>query len=211
MDRLEEFVSYMIETDRSPSFNDALDALRLVGADRLVESGKIHKHILGFVQLRIASKEGRELRIHHWPMGGSFSEEPHTHLWDLTSYVLGGEIQSTEYAVRLEDRDTRQLFAVLPAPVGTTREPLGQHVGATAVRQSSYAAGSIYTVEQGVYHTSEPVSVSALTLITTSAAKVSHPLVVATIDSPRSGHAAMAATSKAEREDFCLALQKAMG
>ncbi|MEV0154468.1 hypothetical protein AB0H57_12110 [Micromonospora sp. NPDC050686] len=212
MDEVAGFASYMLSGQRARTFAEMLTALREVGVDQLVASDRMHRHVLGFVQLRLATAAGRELRIHHWPASVSFSEEPHTHLWDLTSYVLGGEIRSTEYEVRPAPvAEPTQLFTVKPAQVGTVREPTGEHVSVSVVNRKSQGAGSVYFVGHGVYHTSEPCSSSALTLVTTSSPRVDYPLVVTTPQSSRSGHAPMTPTTSQEQEDFRRALWLAIG
>ncbi|MEH0933418.1 hypothetical protein [Micromonospora sp. CPCC 205558] len=211
MNEATEFARYLLSSTEERTFDDVLNGLRKVGVERLVEPGRMHRHVLGFVQLRLATSADRELRIHHWPAGASFAEEPHTHLWDLTSYVLSGEIASTEYAVRpTSDESPHRLFVVKPAPAGTVREPTREQVSVSIVKRESHSAGSSYFVKHGVYHTSEPSSTSALTLITTSAPMVDYPLVVASPQSSRLGHAPMTPPTSQELDEFRRALWQAI-
>jgi hypothetical protein len=212
MSEVDDFAGYMLGTTQNRSFDEVLDALRRVGIEDLVRPDLMHRHVLGFIQLRLATRQSKELRVHYWPPDVRFSEEPHTHLWDLVSYVLSGEIASTEYAVdRAPDQALRQqLYLVKPAPGGTVREGTGQHVSASIARTESHGAGSVYVVNHGTYHTSEPVSRMALTLITTSAPKSEFPSVVTTPQSGRAGHAPMVPTSESEQDEFRDALRQAL-
>ncbi|MGC4869791.1 hypothetical protein ACLQ3B_30610 [Micromonospora sp. DT53] len=211
MDEATEFAIYLLSAPDGRTFDEVLNALREVGVERLVDPSRMHRHVLGFVQLRLATSADKELRLHHWPAGVSFSEEPHTHLWDLTSYVLGGEISSTEYAVRPTSSESpHRLFVVKPAEAGTVREPTSRQVTVSVVKSESHDAGSIYFVKHGVYHTSEPSSESALTLITTSAPMSDYPLVVASPQSSRSGHAPMTPPTIHEIDEFRRALWQAI-
>ncbi|MBM0278432.1 hypothetical protein [Micromonospora tarensis] len=211
MDEATEFASYLLSSPEGRTFDEVLNGLRQVGVDRLVDPRRMHQHVLGFVQLRLATSANKELRIHHWPAGASFSEEPHTHLWDLTSYVLAGVITSTEYAVRpTSSGSAHRLFVVKPAHGGTVREPTGRQVRVSIDKQGSHDVGSSYLVPHGVFHTSAPSSASALTLITTSVPMVDYPLVAAPPQSGRSGHAPMNPPTSHELDDFRRALWQAV-
>ena len=204
MDEVDGFASYLLDTDQVRTFDEMLVAIRRADLDELVRPEIIHRHVLGFIQLRIATRRSKELRIHYWPIAVSFSEEPHTHLWNLTSYVLAGEIASTEYAVEStpDDRTGQQIFIVKPAANGTVRVATGQHARVSVSAIGSHRAGSVYMVDHGVYHISGPVSGMALTLITTSAPMSAFPLVVTNPQSSRSGHAPMTPATTQEQHEF---------
>lgn len=210
MSSIMKFVNVML-SDSTPTFGEALDALSAVPVQELSRPGMLHHHVLGFVQSRIATVDGRELRIHHWPAGARFAEEPHTHLWELTSYVLAGSMRSLTYTVEPSRSDTLfQLYSVKQLDSGTIREPLEANVTVLKIAEETHARGSIYTVPQGAFHTSEPSSSSALTLIITGRATAPRPHVAVARDSDpaRFGRAPMTPPSDQEVQEFRSALEQ---
>lgn len=178
MNSIEEFAIYMLDAVEDRTFNEMIAELKHVPIEDLTRPELMHMHVLGFVQSRLATRGGRELRLHHWPSGARFSEEPHTHLWGLTSYVLSGAMRSTEYQVASSATPSPySLFSVRQLESGTVREPSLDNVDVTIARLATHRAGEQYRVAVNTYHTSEPASSSALTLITTTRAAVERPRV----------------------------------
>jgi hypothetical protein len=191
-------------------FEDVLEALRRVSMKDLLSPDWMHRHVLGFVQLRLPSVDGREIRLHHWTTGGDFAEEPHTHLWDLTSVVLLGQMTSVEFALS-KRKGRSHLYAVKPnsGGDGTDRVDTGQVAEAVETSRRTYRRGDCYTVPQGAFHVSLSAGES-VTAIVTSPPKVQYPTVVAEPDSSRLGHARLTPTSVADRLNFRRALERAM-
>lgn len=191
-------------------FDDVLKALRRVSMEDLLLPEWMHRHVLGFVQLRLPTVDGREIRLHHWTAEGDFAEEPHTHLWDLTSVVLLGQMTSVEFGLAKGKGDSH-LYAVRPntGGDGTDRVDTGHVVQAAETSRRSYGRGDSYTVPQGAFHVSLPAGES-VTAIVTSPPKVEYPTVVAEPGSSRLGHAPLTPTSDADRLSFRRALERAL-
>jgi hypothetical protein len=182
------------------------------GVSRLLSEPRLlHKHVLGFIQLRLPlNVSGRIVRLHFWPAGDHYSEEPHTHLWPMRSHVIRGGMTNRNYSVAADPRSETEIFEVRKQHGGTERMATGEHVAAHCLEGERIAPGAHYDVPAGVFHTSAPSGPGAITIIVAGSEETRCPLVVSTRSSIRRGFAPFVPVEARDIADFADQLSKAL-
>jgi len=192
-----------------PDVNSIARLIREFGiSDLLDRDAQVHRHILGFVQLRLPLlSNGGLVRIHYWPAGALYSEEPHSHSWALRSVVLQGRMLNKCFDVRLRESATTEIFEVRRTNNGTTRHRTGTHADAMVDTVMHIEVGKCYDIALGDFHTSEPGGDGALTVIATDPPSSRLPLVVTTPQSLRAGFAGFPRPQPRDLKGFAEALE----
>lgn len=142
--------------DRLPGW--ALGLLRDIAAGR--SPIRAVRHPLGFVCLPVERTGDAGVCVHIWsdalPRSSATTSQVHCHSWDLTSFVLYGQVRNVRAEVVDADAGsaTHRVCAVISTPDGDEIEPTGRTVRHLPGRTEVYGAGDTYTLPAGVFHSS---------------------------------------------------------
>jgi hypothetical protein len=130
----------------------------------------VTRHPLGFIHFDLSPlvnlPSGSSLRLHSWDAGKHFVDAAgslHDHTWDLTSWVIEGEIRNTTFLPRFDPMGAYSAAQVEYGEVNEFRS-VGRYSLDNGVSQN-YQSGTVYRMPSRVVHNSELISVRATTLV----------------------------------------------
>ena len=150
---------------------------------RLAEQCQPLWHPLGFISCVIREEPKRLLvRVHYWPKAERRTKSPdwpiHTHIYDLSSLVLMGNVQDMQY--RAEDNGSEySIYSVSYHGENSAIAPSKREISVIPVVDRMHGVGEEYSVPAGVFHqTFVPMEDSAMTLVALSNFQETDPLVL---------------------------------
>ncbi|UFH60467.1 hypothetical protein [Sulfurovum mangrovi] len=140
-------------------------------------------HPLGFIIGTYLNNGREKIRIHIWPKDGGKKQLPywniHDHIFDLKSWVLKGEITNIEYDVINDNSSTKCFYDVKYIENQSLMTKSEQHISYKISKKETYAEGEIYTIDAGIFHTSEKTNIgNALTVVLSINTDIKTPKVI---------------------------------
>ena len=129
-------------------------------------------HPLGFVSCVIRKEESvLTTRIHYWPKLERRTKNPnwpiHNHTYDLSSYILDGQVRDTQYRLTVGDDYVVYLVSYFEQNSTITRTEKQTSVETTI--NTLRTSGEEYSVPLGVFHqTNVLINESAMSLVVLS-------------------------------------------
>ena len=160
---------------------DHLDFL-LENIDTFATSIQPLWHPLGFVScvIKVIPSE-LTLRVHYWPPNDRRTKNPdwpvHTHSYALSSLVISGKIEDTQY--KTTDGEQHSIYKVSYLNENSEIRCTGKKTNAFKCTSDIRTEGEQYRVERGVFHESSVKSTeSAVTFVAISEPSSEAPLVL---------------------------------
>ncbi len=132
----------------------------------------VHRHPLGFRVARLVADGPAALRLHIWPKSARPAQpgfEIHDHTFDLTSFILFGELRQTIYEISTSAPTTHAMYQVDYDETGSVLRKSEAAVSARARESHMLHAGETYSLSAAEFHVLENGSTqSAATLVLTT-------------------------------------------
>lgn len=124
-------------------------------------------HPLGFVMATIINEGNEKIRLHLWSNSFQNAQKPtwliHDHLFDLTSWVLSGEIENTEFK-QGNNSLTHRHYSVSYDKDGSILTKLDSGLSLSVERKDIMKKNESYAIKSGILHQS--ISTSKNTTVT---------------------------------------------
>jgi hypothetical protein len=139
-------------------------------------------HPLGFVSCVIRDNPGElTLRVHYWPPHDRRTKNPdwpvHTHSYALSSLVMLGKIEDTQY--KTTDGERYSIYQVSYFNGNSEIRSTGRKTSALKCTSEIHTEGEQYRVERGVFHQSSvQFTESAVSFVALSEPSSEAPLVL---------------------------------
>lgn len=149
--------------------------------DKLAVNNQPLWHPLGFVSCSIYHYEQLTLRVHYWPPNERRVKNPHwpvhTHSYALSSFVLHGNIEDTQYETNVGDACS--IYQVSYLNEDSEVSNTGRKIAISQSITEKRSVGDQYRVECGVFHQSSvKFTESAVTFVALSEPSNNPPLVL---------------------------------
>lgn len=161
-------------------------------------------HPLGFVVCTLFSDGPLKARLHVWPVDAVRSQgsscQIHDHVFDLTSWVLLGCIENTEY-VHDPIGETHARYAVEYRDDVSILEKTRDTISLSVSRETLHEPRSLYRVAAGQLHQSRRAGLTpAVTALVTRDVSQNAPSVIGPLDGPvrREYHRSVLSNSELE-------------
>lgn len=158
----------------------------------------VHRHPLGFRVARLIADSGAALRLHIWPKSARSAQpgfEIHDHTFDLTSFILFGDLRQTVYEVSTSAPATHAVYEVGYDATGSVLRKSEIAVAVSPKKTCLLHAGETYALPAAEFHDLDRASAQcAATLVLTTQSG----------GAPRSlGPLSGAAIIRFERSSYC--------
>lgn len=167
--------------------------LALTAVMEAIPSLSFSWHPLGFVHAEIFRNDAGTRRLHIWLANDRRPKLPnwpiHTHVFDLESRIIFGEVQDTRFkvsATESNDESTKRLYEVNYSSTSSRLVPTTTLVHAVEKTRQHFVAGESYRVPAEEFHSSHvPLRNTAVTLASaTLLPDTSAPLVLGDVLAP---------------------------
>ncbi len=143
-------------------------------------------HPLGFILGTYLSNDNEKIRVHIWPNKDSKPQIPywniHNHIFDLTSWVLEGEITNKEYSISNEKDSDQCVYKVNYNGIESSLNKTEQNIVLKEVKCTVNPKGSVYSIDAAIFHQSIRTSQeSAITIVLSIDKECTNPLVIGDI------------------------------
>lgn len=140
-------------------------------------------HPLGFIMGSYIKEGNNQIRIHIWPENNSHAQLPywniHNHSFNLTSWVIRGEILNTEYLVSESNQGTNCIYSVNYDEGNSILKKTNKNVNIVKKITTTNKRGFKYSMHRSVFHSSIVNSNQiALTIVLSSLSNNQNPSVI---------------------------------
>lgn len=140
-------------------------------------------HPLGFIMSTYLQENNKKIRIHIWPKNYSKTQLPnwniHNHIFDLTSWVLEGEILNIEYDLEYINNSNNCIYEVTYNSKHSILKKTNNKIKMTEKNKTINVKGNTYSLKSNIFHSSIlKGNKSALTLVLSVETDNKCPLVV---------------------------------
>ncbi len=133
------------------------------------------RHPLGFLACRWVLGEGRSLRLHLWSKKFDWAQESgweiHDHIFSFSSLLLEGSLRNRMY--NIDESSTASgaysIYEILYSGSNSSMKLIREGLDLTVSTDTVELAETLYSMNAGIFHSSDLVSEHALTVLATFA------------------------------------------
>lgn len=149
------------QTALSGSYTAFLSSIRNL-IESLIQNPEIATakwHPLGFVHYSLHESANIKLRLHIWPQDQRRAQVPfwpiHDHLFTLESRIISGRVTNTTYVAESSLLGEHKIYEVEYCAASSALVSTNRRVNAVVSEKIEHISGERYTVQKGVFHTSD--------------------------------------------------------